>query len=153
MADTLERDAYGLAEEEAARFLFGALGVTPGREGFVGHPQGAVVGVTFQFDEAPREYGAQFQTARKLKRVALYGSLRIASPSRGEVCRLLSLALAAFPFVAAQGCVLEQLRVRDDGLGAVAPVTFYQLSADGGTVGVAGWSVDLGVDAVFRLRD
>lgn len=80
MADTLERDAYGLAE--AARFLFGALGVAPGREGFVGHPQGAVVGVTFQFDEAPREYGAQFQTTRQLKRVALYGSLRIASPSR-----------------------------------------------------------------------
>lgn len=80
MADTLERDAYGLAE--AARFLFGALGVAPGREGFVGHPQGAVVGVTFQFDEAPREYGAQFQTTRQLKRVALYGSLRIASLSR-----------------------------------------------------------------------
>lgn len=153
MADTLERDAYGLAEEEAARFLFGALGVAPGREGFVGHPQGAVVGVTFQFDEAPREYGAQFQTARQLKRVALYGSLRIASPSRGEVCRLLSLALAAFPFVAAQGGVLEQLRVRDDGLAGIAPVTFYRPAEDGGTVGVAGWSVDLGVDAVFRLRD
>lgn len=152
MAGTEERDAYGTAEREAARFLFDALGVVPGREGFVGHQTGSVVGVSFQFDEAPREYGAQFQTGRRLARVALYGSLRIVSPSRGEVSRLLSSALAAFPYAPEPGAALEQLRVRDDGLGAIAPTTVYRPAADGGMEGSPAWSVDLGVDAVFRLR-
>lgn len=143
--------AYQDAEKDAAAFLFHALGLAPGRDAFIGHPPSYANGVTFQFDEAPREYGAQFQTARALRRVALYASLRIVSPVRAEVARLLSTALTAFPYARQEGSPLEQLRVRDDGLAAIAPVTVYRPTADGEPEATQAYAADLGMDAVFAL--
>lgn len=153
--DTFTRDAYATAEREAAAFLFSALGLTPGRDAFVGHPPAPILGVTFQFDEAPREYGAQFQAVRAIRNVALYASLRIVAATRAEVATRLSTAIAAFPFFVATGsaAVLSQLRIRDDGLVAIEPITVtLRDPTTGDAVQADAWSVELGLDAVFALR-
>lgn len=151
--DTYTRDAYTKAEREAAAFLFGAIGATPGVTAFIGHPMASTFGASLQFDEAPREYGVQFQTVRRLQTVALYASLRITCPTRGAVAEKLSAALAAFPFCRTPGNVLVQLRVRDDGLQAIQHATVTLRSPDTGTdTQVDAYTVDLGLDAVFALR-
>lgn len=153
--DTYTRDAYATAEREAAAFLFSALCLTPGRDAFIGHPPAPILGVTFQFDEAPREYGAQFQVVRAIRNVALYASLRIVAATRAEVATRLSTAIAAFPFSAPpeSAAVLSQLRIRDDGLAAIEPMTVtLRDPATGDAMQADAWSVDLGLDAVFSLR-
>ncbi len=141
---TTERDAYTIAEEEAARALAQALNIELGRTLYIGHPYAAPLCATFQFDDCPRELGAQFASARAFNVIALNASLRITAPRRGQVAQALSTLLAAYPFLTEPTEALEDLRIRDDGFPAIQPV----VAADGDEV----WQADIGFLASFKIR-
>jgi hypothetical protein len=145
MMNTIERDAYYIAEEEAARFLAQALNLELGRTLYIGHPYAAPLCATFQFDDCPRELGVQFASARAFNVIALNASLRITAPRRGQVAQALSTLLAAYPFINEQAEALDTLRIRDDGFPAIQPV----VAADGDEA----WQADIGFIVAFKIRN
>lgn len=146
--NTYTANAYIEAEEEAARFFFDALGLIPGQNAFIGHPYAPMCAASFQFDEAPLEYGAQFAVSRRIESVALYGSLRIVGQSRQDVARMLALAIAAMPYQHTGASPLEQLRIRQDGVQAIEQVLVQTRDQEPALA----WQATLGIDAVYRVH-
>lgn len=147
--NTFSQNAYLEAEEEAARFFFDALGFRVGQDAFIGHPYSPILAQTFQFDEAPADYGAQFAVSRRIESVALYASLRLMSQSRAEVARWLASAVALMPYVHTGASPLEQLRIRQDGLQAIEQQVVQTRS---GEDSLLVWQATLGLDAVYRVH-
>lgn len=146
----LERDAYAIAEQEAARALCSAADFTLGRDCFIGHQDDAPLCATFQFDDVPSDLGTQFTTTRQLSTVAINASLRITAARRGEVAQKLSLLLSRYPYIQ-PGEDLEALtllRIREDGFPAITSTTIY---TDEGTQAQA-WQADVGFVALFNIR-
>lgn len=146
----LERDAYAIAEEEAARALCRATDSTLGKDLFIGHPDDAPICDTFQFDDVPTELGAQFATSRQLDTVAINASLRITAARRGQVAQKLTLLLSRYPYIQ-PGEELEALallRIREDGFPAIARTPIYM---EDGSQAYA-WQADVGLVALFKVR-
>lgn len=145
---TNERDAYTIAEEEAARAIARALDATLGRDFFIAHPDGAPLCATFQFDEVPSDLGAQFSTTRQFNTVAVNASLRLTSARRGDIAQQLSLLLSRYPYLSGDTEFLALLRIREDGFPAITTTTLF---LEDGTQASA-WQADVGFVAVFNLR-
>lgn len=151
--NTIQQDAYALAEEEAARALANALGFTLGRDLFIGHAESQPLCATFQFDEAPRDLGAQFATTRQLSSIAINASLRITAVKRSHLTRALSALLVNYPFEQTACEVLDTLRIRDDGLNAI---TTTIVTDNAGGYGAdqtrLAYTVEIGFLASFHIR-
>ncbi len=150
---TAERDIYTTAEEEAARAIANAIGGTLGRDFFIGHVEGSPFCATFQFDDVPRDLGAQFAVSHKLRTVAINASLRITAPRRGDIAQKLSALLAGYPYLESAGEVLDLIRLREDGFSAIYPTTVTETSpAFGAGQTTSAWAIDIGFVACFRIR-
>lgn len=150
--NTYSKNAYLEAEEEAARFFFDSLNLVAGQNAFIGHPYSPMLAVSFQFGEAPVDYGAQFAVSRRIESVALYASLRLVSQSRAEVAQMLASAIATMPYVHTGASPLEQLRIRQDGLQAIEQTVVQVRAPNGEFESALAWQATLGLDAVYRVH-
>lgn len=151
--NTIETDAYAIAEEEAARALAAALGFALGRDLFIGHAESTPICATFQFDECPRDLGAQFAVTRQLRAIAINASLRITAAKRSHLTRAIASLLFNYPFEHVKGEVLDTLRIREDGLGAIT-TTIITDNANGYGAGQTrlAYTTEIGFLASFHIR-